>query len=59
MNDLKDYIEERKKRSPEFAEGYDEGYELFKKNLCKDQIENKEVYLNYGGNETENPDHLR
>jgi len=30
MNDLKRYVEERKKRDPEFAEGYDEGYENFK-----------------------------
>ena len=30
MSDLKKYIEERKKRDPEFAEGFDEGYENFK-----------------------------
>jgi transcriptional regulator with XRE-family HTH domain len=30
MSDLKKYIEERKKRDPEFAYGYDEGYEQFK-----------------------------
>ena len=30
MSDLKKYIEKRKKVDPEFAEGYDEGYEQFK-----------------------------
>jgi transcriptional regulator with XRE-family HTH domain len=30
MSDLKKYTEERKKRDPEFAYGYDEGYEQFK-----------------------------
>ncbi len=30
MSDLKKYIKERKKRDPEFAEGYDEGYKNFK-----------------------------
>ncbi len=30
MSDLKKYIEKRKKVDPEFAEGYDEGYENFK-----------------------------
>jgi DNA-binding XRE family transcriptional regulator len=30
MSDLKRYVEERKKRDPEFAKGYDEGYENFK-----------------------------
>ena len=30
MSDLKKYIGERKKRDPEFAYGYDEGYEQFK-----------------------------
>lgn len=30
MSDLKKYIEERKARDPEFAEGFDEGYENFK-----------------------------
>jgi len=30
MSDLKKYIGERKKRNPEFAHGYDEGYEQFK-----------------------------
>ena len=30
MSDLKKYIEERKKRDPEFAYGYDEGCERFK-----------------------------
>ena len=30
MSDLKRYIDERKKRDREFAEGYDEGYEQFK-----------------------------
>ncbi|MCP4258129.1 MAG: helix-turn-helix transcriptional regulator [Planctomycetes bacterium] len=30
MSDLKKYIEERKKRDREFAEGYEEGYEQFK-----------------------------
>lgn len=30
MSDLKKYVKERKKRDPEFAEGYDEGYENFK-----------------------------
>ena len=30
MSDLKKYIENRKKIDPEFAEGYDEGYENFK-----------------------------
>lgn len=30
MSDLKKYIEKRKKDDPEFAEGYDEGYENFK-----------------------------
>ena len=30
MSDLKKYIEERKKRDPEFAYEFDEGYEQFK-----------------------------
>lgn len=30
MDDLDRYIEKRKKEDPEFAEGYDEGYENFK-----------------------------
>ncbi len=30
MSDLKRYVEERKKRDPDFAAGYDEGYENFK-----------------------------
>ncbi len=30
MSDLKKYIEARKKRDPEFADGFDEGYENFK-----------------------------
>lgn len=30
MSDLKKYIEKRKKTDPEFADGYDEGYENFK-----------------------------
>ena len=30
MSDLQKYIEKRKKIDPEFAEGYDEGYEAFK-----------------------------
>ena len=30
MSDLKKYVEKRKKRDPEFAEGYDAGYYDFK-----------------------------
>ncbi|MFZ1700072.1 MAG: helix-turn-helix transcriptional regulator [Pyrinomonadaceae bacterium] len=30
MSDLKKFIEEQKRLDPEFAEGYDEGYENFK-----------------------------
>ncbi len=30
MRDLKQYIDRRKKRDKEFAEGYEEGYEQFK-----------------------------
>lgn len=30
MSDLKKFVEEEKERDPEFAEGYDEGYENFK-----------------------------
>ena len=30
MSDLKRFIEEQKKLDPEFAEGFDEGYENFK-----------------------------
>lgn len=30
MSDLEKYINERKKRDLEFAEGYEEGYEQFK-----------------------------
>jgi len=30
MSDLKKYIANRKKTDPEFAEGYEEGYENFK-----------------------------
>jgi DNA-binding XRE family transcriptional regulator len=30
MNDLKKYVQERKKRDKPFAEGYDEGYKQFK-----------------------------
>lgn len=30
MSDLKRFIEEQKKKDPEFAEGFDEGYENFK-----------------------------
>ncbi|MBL0241706.1 MAG: helix-turn-helix transcriptional regulator [Chloracidobacterium sp.] len=30
MSDLKKYIANRKKTDPEFADGYDEGYENFK-----------------------------
>ena len=30
MSDHRQYVEERKKRDPEFAKGYDEGYQKFK-----------------------------
>ena len=30
MNDLQEYVAERKKRGREFAEGYEVGYEQFK-----------------------------
>jgi HTH-type transcriptional regulator / antitoxin HipB len=30
MSELKRYVHERKQRDPDFAEGYDEGYEQFK-----------------------------
>jgi DNA-binding XRE family transcriptional regulator len=30
MSDLKKYVKKRKKRDPEFADGYDIGYEEFK-----------------------------
>jgi len=30
MDDLEKYIEKRKKKSPEFAQSYEEGYEQFK-----------------------------
>ncbi len=30
MSDLKKYIKKRKKTDPEFADGYDEGYQNFK-----------------------------
>jgi DNA-binding XRE family transcriptional regulator len=30
MSDLKKYIEKRKATNPEFAEGFDEGYESFR-----------------------------
>jgi HTH-type transcriptional regulator/antitoxin HipB len=30
MSDLKQYIDQRKKKDGKFAEGYDEGYEQFK-----------------------------
>ena len=30
MSDLHEYIERRKKTDPEFAEGFDAGYEAFK-----------------------------
>ena len=30
MNDLKQYVEKRKQRDPEFARDYDSGYENFK-----------------------------
>ena len=30
MNDLEKYIDERKKRDPEFSEGFEEGYKEFK-----------------------------
>jgi DNA-binding XRE family transcriptional regulator len=30
MSDLQAYISDRKKRDPEFAEGYDEGFRSFK-----------------------------
>lgn len=30
MSDLKTFVEKEKKRDPDFAEGYDEGYENFK-----------------------------
>jgi HTH-type transcriptional regulator / antitoxin HipB len=30
MSDLQKYIEERKKKDPEFADNYDEGYKNFK-----------------------------
>jgi len=30
MSDLKKYISDRKKRDPDFAEGFDAGYEQFK-----------------------------
>jgi hypothetical protein len=31
MSDLQKYIERRKQRDPEFAKGYEEGYDNFKK----------------------------
>lgn len=30
MSDLRKFVDEEKKRDPEFAEGYDEGYQNFK-----------------------------
>ena len=30
MSDLRNFVEEQKRIDPEFAEGYDEGYENFK-----------------------------
>ena len=30
MSDLQEYLKKRKATDPEFAEGYDEGYEAFK-----------------------------
>jgi len=30
MSDLRKYIEERKKKDPDFAEGFESGYEQFK-----------------------------
>ena len=30
MSDIKKYVKERKKRDPEFASGYDQGYRDFK-----------------------------
>lgn len=39
MSDLEDYINDRKKRDPEFAEGYDEGLHSFKAAVMVDLIE--------------------
>lgn len=39
MSDLEDYINDRKKRDPEFAEGYDEGLQSFKAAVMVDLIE--------------------
>ncbi len=43
MSDLDEYIDERKKRDPDFAEGFDSGYEDFKiGHLIKEmRLENK------------------
>jgi len=34
MDDLDRFIEQCKKESPEFAEGFDEGYENFTRSAC-------------------------
>ena len=38
MSDLQKYVEERKKKDPEFANDYDEGYKNFKIGLVFLQI---------------------
>ena len=42
MSDLSQYIEKRKKIDPDFAEGYDSGYEEFKIGLMIKELRLKE-----------------
>ena len=36
MDDLEQYIEKRKKEDPNFAQGFDEGFEEFKQRVLTD-----------------------
>jgi len=42
MSDLAEYIDDRKKRDPEFASGYNSGYEEFKIGLMIKELRIKE-----------------
>ena len=40
MKDLNRYVNDRKKRDPEFASGYESGYEVFKREvIVKAEVE--------------------
>jgi hypothetical protein len=41
MNDVERYISARKRRDPEFARGFESGYERFKARVLREQSQKK------------------